>query len=148
MIESLIQHLRQYEKLDNSTDVERFDATLSQIASANEPRVIGLLIPFFNDRCKFPEAMYSIIHTIERFDAQTYVRELLDALPAFLEKAPYWAKVLHFRVFNDPASRAAYRNYLKCAGQEVKLSAKELLTNMKRSEPKFVQVCDEMLLTI
>jgi hypothetical protein len=48
MIEPLIQHLRQFAKLEDSIDVERFDATLSQIADMNDPQAIGLLIPSFN----------------------------------------------------------------------------------------------------
>lgn len=107
MIESLIEHLKQHAKLENSIDVERFDATLSRIAGLNDPRAIGLLLPFFNDKCKFPETMFSIIHTIERFDDATYIREILVGLPGLWSRSPYWANLPHFRIFEyAPSLRA------------------------------------------
>jgi hypothetical protein len=142
---AVIQHLRQHAKLQNSVDVERFDATLSQIASLNDPRAIGLLLPFFNDECKFPETMFSIIHTIERFDDETYVREILKALPGLWSRSPYWASVLHFRIFNHPPSRQTYRNRLANADAAIKSAAKDLFTTMRSREPKFVEACNEML---
>lgn len=38
VIHSLIQHSAQNAKLEDSIDVVRFDATLSQIAGVNDPR--------------------------------------------------------------------------------------------------------------
>jgi len=145
MIEDVINHLRQHAKLENSSDLERFDATLSQIAGLNDPRAIGLLLPFFNDECRFPEAMFSIIHTIERFDDDTYIQEILKGLPGLWGSSPYWANVLHFRIFNHGPSRQVYRNRLARAGAATKAAAKDLLTAMRDQEPKFVGPCNEML---
>lgn len=145
MIEPLIKNLEQFAKLEDSIDVERFEATLSQIAGLKVPRAIGLLIPFFNDRCKFPEAMFSIIHTIEIFDDETYAREIAKALPVMWKHSPYWANVIHFRIFNHVPSRQAYQNELMKAEPAVKATARELLKTMREREPKFVQPCDEML---
>lgn len=145
MIAPLIEHLEQYAKLECSIDVERFDATLAQIATLNDPRAIGLLVRFFDDKCKFPESMFSIIHTIERFDDETYVREILKALPILWQRSPYWAKVIHFRIFSQTASLRAYRSGLTIAEPPCKATAKDLLTTMRAQEPLFVQQCDEML---
>lgn len=148
MIEDVINHLQRHAKLENSIDVERFDATLSQVAGLNDPRAIGLLLPFFNDKCKFPEPMFSIIHTIERFDEETYIREILKALPGLWCRSPYWAKVLHFRIFNHPASCQAYQSLLALADPTIKAVAKDLLTTIRNREPKFVDVCNQMLASL
>ena len=148
MIEDVIKHLRRHAKLENSIDVERFDATLSQIAGLNDPQAIRLLLPFFNDECKFPETMFSIIHTIERFDDETYIRELLKGLPGLWSHSPYWANVLHFRIFNHPPTRQAYRSQLAQADPATKAAAKDLLTTMRDREPKFVEACSEMLASL
>lgn len=145
MIEGLIRHLQQYAKLEDSIDVERFDATLSQIAGLNDPRAISLLLPFFNDNCRFRETMFSIVHTIERFDDETYLRELLKGLPGLWSRSPYWANVLHFRIFNNAAAFQAYRSQLVQADTVTKTAAKELLTTMRNREPKFMKACTEML---
>jgi len=146
--ELLIQHLRKFAKLESSVDMEQFEATLSQIASLNDPRTVGLLIPFFNDKCKFPEIMFSIIHTIEKFDDEAYVGAILKALPLFWKRSPYWANVIHFRIFNHPPSRQAYRNRLEIADPAVKAAAKDFLAKMRNEEPQFVAACDEMLSVI
>jgi len=145
MIEDVIYHLQRHAKLENSIDVERFDATLSQIAGLNDPRSIGLLLPFFNDKCKFPETMFSIVHTIERFDDETYVQEILKGLPGLWSHSPYWANVLHFRIFNHASSRQAYKNQLAQADPATKVTVKDLLTTMRDREPKFIVTCNEML---
>ena len=145
MIESLIKHLEHYSKLEDSVDVERFDATLSQIAELNDPRAIGLLLPFFKDDCKFPEVMFSIIHTIEMFEDKKYVQEILRGLPMFSRRSPAWAKKVHFAIFNYPPTREAYREQLARAGATTKIAAKDFLTKIGEQEPKFAQVCNEML---
>jgi hypothetical protein len=145
MIESLIKHLAQYAKLEDSIDVERFEATLNQIAELKDARSIGLLIPFLDDQCKFHEVMFSIVHTIEAFDDVTYARELVEALPVLWKRAPYWAKVLHFRIFNHPPSRQAYRAELAQTRPKIKDAAIELLIVMREEESKFATACDEML---
>jgi hypothetical protein len=145
MIEALIQHLRKNAKLENSTDVERFDATLSQIAALNNPQAIALLVSFLNDNCKFHEVMFSIIHAIERVDDETYIREIINVLPILWKESPYWANVIHFRIFNHATSRQNYRNQLAKAAPTIKMATKELLTKMRKEEPTFVEVCDEMI---
>jgi hypothetical protein len=144
MIEDLIEQLGKYAKLENSDDVERFDATLNQIAGLNDSRAIDLLLPFFKDKCQFPEVMFSIIHTIEMFDPETYARQIVLALPTLWERSPYWASVLHFRIFNHAPSREAYRTQLAIAETPVKAAARELLTTMRERQPKFMAACDEM----
>src|ERR1039458_6736104 len=123
MIDALIKHLQKSAKLNDSIDVERFDATLSQIASLHDPKAIGMLLPFLNDTSKFPEAMFSIIHTIERFDDETYVQEILKGLPLFLQRSPYWANVVHFRILNHPPAFNAYRSHLARADNLIKAAA-------------------------
>lgn len=145
MIELLIRRLNQHAKLENSADVERFDATLAQIAGLNDVRAIQLLTPFFDDNCKFPEVMFSIIHTIERFDDETYTGEVLKVLPTLWRQSPYWTNVLHFRILNYGPSRLAYRSRLAQADLTIKSTARDLFSTMRAREPKFVQACDEML---
>lgn len=145
MLEALVKHLAQNAKLETSIDVERFEATLGQIASLNDPAAIGLLVAFFRDDSKFPDTMFSIIHVIERFDDSVYVTQILKALPSFWNAAPYWASVLHFRIFNHAPSRGLYREKLAQSNPTIRATAKKLLTTMRDNEPQFRQVCDEML---
>jgi hypothetical protein len=145
VLESLIKYLERYSNLEDSIEVERFDATLSQIASVNDPKAIGLLLPFFHDECLFQEAMFSIIHTIEQFDNDIYVSEILKGLPELWKKSPYWANVIHFRIFNHEATRLIYQKQLLQANPFTKAAAKALLITMRDEKPKFHDICSEML---
>src|SRR5262245_37190509 len=108
MIEPLIQHLQEFGKLEDPIQVERFEATLGQIAGLNDPQAIALLIPFFDDKAKFSEVMFSIIHTLEAFDDEIYTREIIKSLAGLWARSPYWATVIHFRILNNPSCREAY----------------------------------------
>jgi hypothetical protein len=145
MPDPLIEHLKIYSELKDSIAVERFEATLGQIAQLNDPRYIVPLLGFFRDDCEYHEVMFSIIHTIERFDAETYAREILKGLPGFWKNSPYWAKIIHFRIFNDPSSFKAYKTQLSDVDLQVRASVRELLSTMRKHEPKFFKHCDSLL---
>jgi hypothetical protein len=145
MIDALIEHLQKNVKLEDSIDVELFDATLSQIAELNDPRSIGLLIPFFNDKCRLREAMYSIVHAIERFDDRTYVLELLKVLPSFWRRSPYWAMRLHFRILNSPSTKQEYGNALSSADEKIRNTSKQILNAIREREPQLSGKCESVL---
>lgn len=145
MIEPLIKHLQQHAKLKDSIEVERFEATLNQIAEQRNPRCIGLLIPFFDDDCEFYEVMYSILHVIESFDHTTFVGEVLKALPDFWKRSPYWATVIHTSILNTPAVLEIYRAQLGGANAAVKQIAQEILIKIRNTKPQFAERCDELL---
>lgn len=145
-MDQLLKHLTQYAKLETSIDVERFEATLQQISELNHPEAIGLLIPFFDDKCRFPEVMFSIVHAIERFDSETYVRELLKSLPAFIERSPYWATVIHLRILNTPNVLRIYCSQVKDAERAIKVVSRGILEKIRDTKPKFSHLCTETLL--
>lgn len=147
-MESLIKHLKIYAKLEDSIDVERFEATLNQIAELNDPQCIGFLIPFFNDDCDFDEVMFSIIHVIESFTHETFVREILKALPVFWKHSPFWATIIHLRILNTPSALAIYRDQLKKADASVQQASRKLLTEIRDTKTDFAERCDNLLSAI
>jgi 23S rRNA A2030 N6-methylase RlmJ len=68
--------------------VQRFEGVLGQVATMNDPDCIGQVLPLFDDDAEYDEMMFSIIHTIERFDDATYVREIVDHLDSFFDQSP------------------------------------------------------------
>jgi len=145
MIEQLIKHMAQYAKLEDSIQVERFEATLNQIQEMRDPRAIGLLIPFLDDNCEFYEVMYSILHAIESFDHATFVREILKSLPEFWQRSPYWATVIHTSILNTPAALDIYRSEMLKAPTAVKEASKAVLTKIRDTKPQFRDRCDGLL---
>lgn len=148
MLEALINNLKWYAKLENASDFEGYDATLGEIAELHDSRCIELLLPFFDDQCRFPEMMFSIIHTIERFDDQTYVGELIKSLPNFIEQSPYWAKILHFRIINSAPCFEVYKYQLSKAPEDTKSSAKILFTDLQQKNANFSDQCEKVLVLL
>lgn len=122
--------------------VERFEAVLAEIAKRKDPACIGMLLPFFNDGEQHYEMMYSIVHTIEMFDDDTYVREIANHLPSFWIKSPEWAITLHMRILNSPSTLAAYRAVLKKLSGEQREAAREVLNAVLRKNAQFESACN------
>ncbi|MFM8581362.1 MAG: Imm30 family immunity protein, partial [Planctomycetaceae bacterium] len=81
-----------------------------QVAKLNNHDCIAKLLPLFDDDTEHDEAMFSIINVIERFDDNTYVHSILNEIVSFYNQSPRWARILHMRILNSPATLAAYAN--------------------------------------
>ena len=145
MNQSLIEHLRKYARLKDSIEVERFEATLNQIAELKDARYIGPLLEFLDDKCRFPEVMFSIVHTVEAFEHEAYVAGILASLPRLWQSSPYWATVIHVAILNTQSVLEIYRSQLALAPGPVKQAARELLTRIRNTKPKFGERCDQLL---
>jgi hypothetical protein len=143
-IEDLIQQLHEL-KLDLPVSARRFEEVLADVAALNDPRCIGLLLGVFpKDDKGFSELMFSIVHTIERFDDSTYVAEIIKSFPTFATASPYWSTVLHMRIFNNPGTFAEYKTAISHCGSQRRQPIWEFLNELSR-DPKFKSACQEVL---
>jgi hypothetical protein len=122
-----------------------FDVLLSEIASLNDPSCIRHLLKLFNDEAQYDELMFSIIHTIESFDVQVYIAQIMRELPSLFRSSPRWAIVLHMRILNDPESRSAYASALQSLQPAEAHASREILNGVKQKRKEFAARCDELL---
>ena len=71
------------------------------MAALNAPVSIKPLLRLLDDNAKYSELMWSIIHTIESIDDESYVREILGALPELYGQAPQYAFRLLVRILES-----------------------------------------------
>jgi len=145
MLPDLIQQLKQELSDRRDGHVHRSDALLERIAALNDPACIAELLPLFDDDAEFPELMFSIIHTIERFDDRTYVQTVVDELEPLFAVAPEWAVVLHVRILNSPSTLTAYSDYVRTLPQPQQDVVRQALDAVRKRNMKFAAHCDSIL---
>lgn len=90
--------------------VESFEELLDE---ASENRCETLILPLMlslDDECEFDELMFSVIHRLEKYPLEAYLRVLAKNVQNVHAKAPRWCAVLHTRIMN---SSSAYADYLR-----------------------------------
>jgi hypothetical protein len=125
--------------------VQRSEEVLGQIAGFHDPSSIGLLMPLLDDHAEYDELMFSIIHAIESFDDDIYVREILRHLPGFLAQSPRWTTIIHMRILNSPQTLAAYGSAIKTLSNPEKRAVHDVLNLVRRKNAKFEAPADSLL---
>lgn len=133
-----IERLREIETNRDDSYVERFESVLATIADLNDPESIVALAEFFDDDAEFDELMFSIIHTIEVHDDETYVRELLKAAPRLCSRSPRWASIVFMRVLNSDATRKELVLQLRNSPAATKEALRNLMEKINERGVEFM----------
>jgi Immunity protein 30 len=76
--------------------VEKFEDTLAEIEDPiKDANAVAALISLLDDAAKYPELMYSIIHTAETSDDETYSMGVINSLPELWKSSPGWLQTIH-----------------------------------------------------
>lgn len=126
-LEHYISDLRNLPKFDGDY-AERFEQVLEKIDSLDNPKSIISLSQFFDDEAEYDELMFSLIHSIEKFDDATYINALFEALPNLSRKAPNWCSVLLKRVNNNPESKGVLATTLESSNGYIRQLVDSFLT--------------------
>lgn len=145
MLADLIVQMQNELRTHSNGYVQRFEDVLGQVAALNNPDCIGPLLPFFDDDAEYDEMMFSIIHTIEKFDDSTYVRAITNHLDSFLAKSPRWAVIVHMRILNSPPTMAAYADRIKSLSNEQRQVVRKVLEAVRQKNAKFETPCKSLL---
>jgi len=89
------------EGLRSNASVESLEDNLASVMSYENPQCIGKLLMCLDDNYIYQEFMWSILHSVESFQIDVYVRELVKFLPMVRLKAPEWAVTLLLRILNS-----------------------------------------------
>ncbi len=134
-----IERLRQIEANRNDKFVEQFEGVLANIAGLNDPASVVALAEFFDDDCEFDELMFSIIHTIEMYDDETYCQELLKAAPDLCSRSPRWASIVFMRVLNSDSTRKQLVLLLRNSSIKTKDAIRDLMERINERGAEFME---------
>lgn len=148
MLSDLITKMQTELKSHDDGYVQRFEDFLGQVAALNDPACIAQLLPMFDDDAEHDEMMFSIIHTIERFNDAAYVRSIVGHLETFFAASPRWAIIVHMRILNSAPTLAAYADFIKTLTNDRQCIVRKVLEAVRRKNAKFVSKCDSLLALI
>ena len=138
-IESLVAELKSIDQQrDDESYAMDFEAVLAKFIELRSSAIIGPLIDFFDDEAPFDEVMFSIIHTIETFEDETYVRGLLEKAASFCESSPRWAAIVFMRVLNADATQHELVRQLREANDATKAAVRNLMEKINARGVQFV----------
>jgi hypothetical protein len=123
--------------------VERFEEIVEQIAHIDDPSSIGALLGLVDDGLDYG-LVYSLVHTVERFDDDTYLDHLLPALPGLAARSPEWARTLVLRVLNSPPSLAVLRARVPGLSGPPAAALRTTLRELA-ADPQFAERAEELL---
>lgn len=123
-------------KLKTPAEVEAFDEARAALFSTGDPHVLGDLFAAFDDSTEQHEVMWGLVHDVEGFGLETYMRELGTAAPKMLRDAQEWLTILHERILNSENATEAYRKVIPTLPEKSQQAIKKLLEEMKRATPK------------
>jgi hypothetical protein len=134
MTDQIVKTMQRVSPLRHEAEVVAFEATLRALPPSPDPELLAALHLVFDDATANPEVMFELVHYLESCPAGLRLRAMLSVLPAMVAKAPWWCKVLHYRILSDPASRAEYASVVATAAPEARAVACRILTTIASEE--------------
>jgi len=139
-IDQRIEELKKIYKEKTEDYVEKFDGVLAEIESPiRDANVVTALISLLDDDAEYAELMYSIIHTAEASDDETYALGVIKALPELWNSSPDWIQTVHVRILNSPTAIDAYLRVLNQSDELKRLVAKEIFSSVSAKWPQLSQ---------
>ena len=88
-------------KMESQDDINNFELLVWQLLETRDISVPAKLFTIFADVCSYPEVMWELVHTIEKFSDEDYIKTSLSNLHVF-SNAVELRYMLFFRILNHP----------------------------------------------
>jgi hypothetical protein len=141
----LIEQLRAVIHDRRDDYVKTAESIIAEIAKIEDASVVGALISCFDDTSPHDELMFSIVHTIERWDDETYSREVSNTVESFWRHSPRWAQIVHLRILNSEVTLQAYLECLESSGASKRSVACEIFGAIARRWPKLASKAEPLV---
>lgn len=109
-----LKQLKKYVKMESEEDIRLFDLTVGELASTQDAKILKELIDVFDDDCEFPEVMYSMVHAIESYPDDIYVKTIASKVVDFLNYQE-WFLDLIYPILNNRKCRQIFKENLHLA---------------------------------
>jgi len=124
--------------------VTEFENYLAIINKENTPQSIPLLVELFEDNSKYDELMFSIIHSIERFDDETYLKYLLPELEPIFKNLQRFATILVMRILNNSSTKDELEKAVPTMSESTKDTLKRIFINLRNKDAKWISLTENI----
>lgn len=134
-LEQIINNLTKEIQINHFSNVENIDIKLMEVMAFNDYSVIRPLARLIEDNAQYDEAIFSIIHSIESFDDNIYISEIINEFPYLVNKSPYWATILLIRILNSNTARECMCEKISLTTPAIQISILFLLQRINAETP-------------
>lgn len=128
--------------------LEAVEACLSRVLEEGDPHDIGRLLSTIAGRAISDEVMWLLIHAVESFEDEPYVRELISALPSLARQSRELGCILVMRVLNSPATRSVLVDRLHVVGDPTRRAAASLLEEIAGHRDAVGVIAKDLLIAL
>lgn len=134
--EEAAKQLLQSRKMKTPAEVEAFDEARYALASTGDPAVLEDLFAAFDDSTEQNEVMWGLVHDVESFGLETYMKAMGEAAPSLLKHAKEWLTILHERILNSDKATEVYGGVIKALPEKSQQAINKLLAEIKKARPE------------
>lgn len=124
------------EECIKNKDFKALDAILMEIWELNDSSCISDIALLIEDDYEFDEVMYTLVHFIEGFDLETYIKHILRITPKLYGKSPDWSRTLIVRIRNSQKGLKLYESGISSMGADQKQLFHQIINKMDLPIPK------------
>lgn len=123
----VFEKLKQYAKMESDEDIRRFEIGVWSLAETKDPEVLKKLIDLFDDECPYYEVMYSLVHAIESYPDEIYVKTLISKIDWGLKSYSFWLVGLIASVWNHSRCCQIFKDNMSIASKDSLLKLFDLM---------------------
>ncbi len=136
-----LEKLKILAKMETPEDIKEFELLSWKLAQTREPDVLSQLISLFDDNNPYQEIMFGLLHIIETYPNEAYVKAVLRSLKTGLISHPEWTDRMVNRIFNEEDCRNIFHQNLHLADKQTLL---QLFDLMEKESPHHKKLITEL----
>ncbi|WP_046214902.1 Imm30 family immunity protein [Paenibacillus wulumuqiensis] len=140
-----VNTLYQIRLLETQEECEEFDQLL-EILDNEQNFDLKDLFMVFDENTLEEEVMFGLVHYVESFEAEDYLRSLLDSLINIPSHSIYWIEILLKRILNNDEYKKTLISILGSQDERIDFQLKSILQSVQEDNPaRFSSPVDEVL---
>jgi len=96
----------------SEAEVAAFEDARIKLSEQGNSAVLPYFFAAFDDATEQHEVMWGLVHEVEGFDLETYLKEMVSAAPSMIQQAKEWLIIMHKRILATRGAYAVYREIL------------------------------------
>jgi hypothetical protein len=145
--QDLADRLYRTRKLTSPEEVQMFEELLEALFDPTDASRLSAFFRAFDDDTEQVGVMWGLVHAVEAYEPETYLREMAVATPLMLPHARDWVRILHYRVLNNTETCAMYRTVIAGLPTHPGQVVRSVLEEIAVSEPEFGNRIRDVLTT-
>lgn len=141
-------YLKKLSKMESQEDIQEFERRVWDLAETQDPKRLKQLIDLFDDNCLYPEVMYSLVHAIETYPDEVYVKAILNKMVDGVALYPYWIRNLVYRILNEENCKKTFQTYMHLSSKDSLLKLFDLMEEESSSHREVINELRNQLLKI